>query len=305
MTEAEAAYRSGFVAVVGRPSAGKSSLINAALGQSVAPVSPRPQTTRRRQLGLLTLPHAQVILVDTPGIHHPRDRLGERMNAVAREAIADADVVMPVFDLSSAPGPDDRLTAERVQACRTSQPVLLALNKSDLVHPVDLSTQAAAYAALLPEAEAWAVSATRGDACSSLLDRLVALLPPGPQYYPAEEVTLTYERDLAGELIRAAAMSLLHGEIPHSLAVTVEEFKERSEERAYISAVLFVERESQKAIVIGRHGNMIRDIGSKARKMIEDMSGRQVYLDLRVKVLRAWRQSEGALQQFGYLTHEQ
>jgi GTP-binding protein Era len=305
MTTAEPGFRSGLVAVVGRPSTGKSSLINAALGQPVAPVSPRPQTTRRRQLGILTLPHAQVILVDTPGIHTPHDRLGERMNAVARDVISDADVAMLVFDLSASPSADDELAVERVRASSGSHPVLLALNKSDLVDPADLSTQAAAYAALLPEAEAWAVSATRGNGCPSLLERLVALLPLGPQYYPAEELTLTYERDLAGELIRAAAMSLLHGEVPHSVAVEVEEYKERSEERAYVSAVLFVERESQKAIVIGRHGRMIHEIGTKARKLIEDMSGRQIYLDLRVKVLRGWRQSEGALQQFGYLSHEQ
>jgi GTP-binding protein Era len=227
------------------------------------------------------------------------------MNAVARDVIADADVVMLVFDLSSTPGADDELAAERVRALPAPHPTLLALNKSDLVNPADLSAQAAAYAALLPEAEAWAVSATRGDGCASLFKRLVALLPPGPQYYSADELTPTYERDLAGELIRAAAMSLLHGEVPHSVAVEVEEYKERSEERAYVSAVLFVERESQKAIVIGRHGRMIHEIGIKARKLIEDMSGRQIYLDLRVKVLRGWRQSEGALQQFGYLSHEQ
>ncbi|MCX6069594.1 MAG: GTPase Era [Chloroflexi bacterium] len=305
MTTADPAFRSGFVAIVGRPSTGKSSLINAALGQPVAPVSPRPQTTRRRQLGILTLPHAQVILVDTPGIHTPHDRLGERMNAVARDMITDTDVVMLVFDLSASPSADDGLAVERVRASSGSHPILLALNKSDLVDPADLSAQAAAYAALLPEAEAWAVSATRGDGCSSLIERLVAMLPFGPQYYPAEELTPTYERDLAGELIRAAAMSLLHGEVPHSVAVEVEEFKERSEERAYVSAVLFVERESQKAIVIGRHGRMIHEIGTKSRKLIEEMSGRQIYLDLRVKVLRGWRQSEGALQQFGYLSHEQ
>jgi GTP-binding protein Era len=305
MTKEEPAFRSGFVAVVGRPSTGKSSLINAALGQPVAAVSPRPQTTRRRQLGILTLPHAQVILADTPGIHTPQDRLGERMNSVTRDVISDADVVLVVFDLSSIPSADDELAAERVRALSASHPVLLALNKSDLVHPAALASQAAAYAALLPEAEAWAVSATRGDACPGLFERLQALLPLGPQYYPAEELTPTYERDLAGELIRAAAMSLLHGEVPHSLAVVVEEFKERSDDRAYVSAILYVERESQKAIVIGRHGRMVHEIGIKGRKLIEEMSGRQIYLDLRVKVLRGWRKSEGALQQFGYLSHEQ
>jgi len=304
MSTAQLPFRSGFVAVVGRPSTGKSSLINTALGQPVAPVSPRAQTTRRRQLGILTLPHAQVIFVDTPGLHAPHDRLGERMNAVARDVITDADVVLVVFDLSSPPAADDERAAERLHSLPTGKPVLLALNKVDLVKPADLTRQASAYGALFPEAEAWAVSATRGDACASLFERLVGLLPVGPQFYPAEELTPTYERDLAGELIRAAAMSLLHGEVPHSLAVVVEEYKERSDERAYISAVLYVERESQKAIVIGQHGRMVRDIGSLARRKIEEMSGRQVYLDVRVKVLRGWRQSEGALREFGYLTHD-
>lgn len=304
MSDADASYRSGFVAVVGRPSTGKSSLINAALGQLVAPVSPRPQTTRQRQLGILTLPHAQLILVDTPGIHPPRDRLGERMNAASREAIADSDVVLLVFDLSAGPGPEDQLAAERVASAAPGRPILLALNKLDRVAPSDLSAQVAAYVALLPEAEPWAVSATEGLGCADLIERLAALLPEGPQYYPAEELTMTYERDLAGELIRAAAMSLLHGEVPHSLAVRMEEYKERPEERAYISAVLFVEHESQKAIVIGRRGSMIQQIGSRARQWIEQMSGRQVYLDLRVKILRGWRQSEVALHQLGYIRHE-
>lgn len=304
MTTTPQPFHSGFVAVVGRPSTGKSSLINAALGQPVAPVSPRPQTTRRRQLGILTQPQAQVVFVDTPGIHAPHDRLGERMNAVARDVLNDADVVLVVFDLSSPPSADDERAAERIRTSPAARPVLLALNKVDLVRPADLTRQASAYCALFPEAEAWAVSATRGDACPRLFERLVGLLPFGPQYYPAEELTPTYERDLAGELIRAAAMSLLHGEVPHSLAVVVEEYKERSDERAYISAILYVERESQKAIVIGQRGQMVREIGTLARRKIEEMSGRQVYLDLRVKVLRGWRQSEGALREFGYLSHD-
>jgi GTPase len=299
-----APHRSGFVAVVGRPSTGKSSLLNAALGQLVAPVSPRPQTTRRRQLGILTRPQAQIVFVDTPGIHAPHDRLGERMNAIARDTLNDADVALVVFDLSAPPGADDERAAERVRTSFAGKPVLLALNKADLVRPEDLAERVSAHCRLLPEAEAWAVSATRGDACASLFDRLEALMPEGPQYYPADELTQTCERDLAGELIRAAAMSLLHGELPHSVAVNIESFTERGDDRATITAVLYVERESQKAIVIGRHGQMVREIGTLARRKVEEMSGRQVYLDLRVKVLRGWRQDEAALRQFGYLPYE-
>ena len=299
-----APHRSGFVAVVGRPSTGKSSLLNAALGQLVAPVSPRPQTTRRRQLGILTRPQAQIVFVDTPGIHAPHDRLGERMNAIARDTLNDADVALVVFDLSAAPGADDERAAERVRTSFAGKPVLLALNKVDLVRSQDLAERVAAYCRLLPEAEAWAVSATRGDACAVLFERLEALIPAGPQYYPPDELTQTYERDLAGEFVRAAAMSLLHGELPHSVAVSVESYTERGDDRATITAMLYVERESQKAIVIGRHGQMVREIGTLARRKIEEMSGRQVYLDLRVKVLRGWRQDEAALRQFGYLPHE-
>lgn len=293
-------HRSGFVAVVGRPSTGKSSLLNTALGQLVAPVSPRPQTTRRRQLGILTRPHAQIIFVDTPGMHVPHDRLGERMNAIARESLADAEAVLVVFDLSAAPGPEDERAAERVRTL-TSRPVLMALNKADLVRPADLAERVAAYGRLLPQAAAWVVSATRGDACADLFDHLEALLPEGPQYFPPDELTQTYERDLAAELIRAAAMSLLHGEMPHSVAALVESYNERSDRHTSVRAVLYVERESQKAIVIGRGGSMVREIGTLARRRIEEMSGREVYLDLRVKVLKGWRQSEDALRHLGYL----
>lgn len=300
----EPSHRSGFVAVVGRPSAGKSSLLNAALGQLVAPVSPRPQTTRRRQLGILTRPHAQIIFVDTPGIHAPHDRLGERMNAIAREALADADAILVVFDLSAPPEADDERAAERVRTFVAGKPVLLALNKVDLVPPAEVGPRVAAYGRLLPQAEAWVVSATRGDGCPGLFDDLEARLPPGPQYYPPDELTQTYERDLAAELIRAAAMSLLHGPMPHSVASLVESYTERGPDRASIRAVLYVERESQKAIVIGQGGRMVREIGTLARRRIEQMSGREVYLDLRVKVLKGWRQSEAALRHLGYLPHE-
>jgi GTP-binding protein Era len=293
-------HRSGFVAVVGRPSTGKSSLLNTALGQLVAPVSPRPQTTRRRQLGILTRPHAQIIFVDTPGMHVPHDRLGERMNAIARESLADAEAVLVVFDLSAAPGPEDERAAERVRTL-TTRPVLMALNKADLVRPADLAERVAAYGRLLPQAAAWVVSATRGDACTDLFDHLEALLPEGPQYFPPDELTQTYERDLASELIRAAAMSLLHGEMPHSVAALVESYNERSDRHTSVRAVLYVERESQKAIVIGRGGSMVREIGTLARRRIEEMSGREVYLDLRVKVLKGWRQNEDALRHLGYL----
>ncbi len=295
-----AGHRSGFVAVAGRPSVGKSTLINAYLGQTVAPVSPRPQTTRRRQLGILTLPEAQVIFIDTPGIHLPRHRLGERMNAEAEAALRDADVLLVIGDLREPPTPEDERVAGAVSALTPSPPLVLALNKLDAVPASILPERAEQFRRLLPQAEPYAVSATRGDGRQALLDRLIALLPEGPRYYPEDEITDRYERDLAAELIRAAAMHLLRDEVPYGIVVEVHEYRERDEKGAYISATLYVEKESHKAIVIGRGGAMLKQIGSEARRQIEAMSGRRVFLELRVKVLPGWRNDERLLRRFGF-----
>jgi GTP-binding protein Era len=293
-------HRSGFVAVVGRPSVGKSTLINALLGQSIAPTSHRPQTTRRRQLGILTRPDAQVIFVDTPGIHQPQDRLGRWMLDDAAAALGDADVVLVIFDLTRPPNREDEQVAQAVRGLAGPPPIVLALNKVDEV-PVDrLPERRAAFLTLLPDREACFVSALRGDGRGELLERILALLPLGPRYYPADQVTDLFEREIAGELVRAAAMRLLRAEVPYGITTRVEEFRERGEEGAYIGITLYVERESHKPIVIGKGGTMLRRIGTEARKEIEAMSGRRVYLDLRVKVAAGWRDDEEALQQFGF-----
>ncbi|MEW6567098.1 MAG: GTPase Era [Chloroflexota bacterium] len=293
-------HHSGFVTVAGRPSVGKSTLINAYLGQTVAPVSPRPQTTRRRQLGILTLPHAQVIFVDTPGIHLPLHRLGEKMNAAAQEALRDADVLLVIVDLTEPPTAEDERVAEVVGGLNPLLPVLLALNKIDAASPDTLPSRAEEFRRLLPQAEPIAVSATHGAGRQALLDRLIALLPVGPRYYPEGEVTDLYERDIAAELIRAAAMHLLRDEVPYGIAVEVNEFQERGDEGAYLAATLNVEKESHKGIVIGKGGAMLKQIGSEARRQIEAMSGRRVYLDIRVRVLSGWRDNERLLRRFGF-----
>lgn len=295
-------FRSGFVAVVGRPSVGKSTLLNAFLGQPLAPVSPRAQTTRRRLLGILHLPQAQVIFIDTPGLHTPRHKLGRHMNAEALEALRDADVVLAVFDVASSPSEEDRQAAVWIRGGRADRPVVAALNKVDAVPEAGLQARATAYFAMLPEAEPIALSALRGDGREALLQRLVDLLPEGPPYFPETSITQTFERDLAADLIRASALQLLRDEVPHSLAVRVEEFKERGESGAYVAATLLVERESHKGIVIGKNGSMLKELGTSARKAIESMSGRKVYLDLRVKVLPGWRNDETALHRLGYDT---
>lgn len=295
-------HRSGFVAVIGRPNVGKSTLVNRYLGQSVAPVSPRPQTTRRRQLGILTLPAAQVIFIDTPGIHSPHNRLGEYMNTAATIILNDADLLLPIFDISAEPGEDDMMVVERLAQMQSPPPILVVLNKTDQVSEEQLSARQTAYTDMLPAAASFTISATTGENCPELLAELVARLPEGPRFYDAEEITDTFERDIAADLIRSAALHLLRNEVPYSIAVRIDEYKERGDRGAYIEATIFVERNSQKGIVIGKQGSMLREIGKLARQEIEGMSGRKVFLSLHVKVLPKWRNDPEALIRFGYST---
>ncbi|MFQ5942150.1 MAG: GTPase Era [Anaerolineales bacterium] len=293
-------HRSGFVAVSGRPNVGKSTLLNAILAQDVLPVSPKPQTTRVRQLAILTTRDAQAIFVDTPGIHRPRNRLGQYMNSVASHALEDADVILCVFDVHEAPKAGDRLVAEAVIERAAETATIAAMNKMDLVRPEHLQANWDAYQALLPAAIPVGVSATRGDNLELLTQEIMDQLPAGPQYYSDSEITDAYERDIAADLIRSAALALLRHEVPHSLAVQADEYAERGDRGAYISATIYVERESQKGIVIGKRGSMLREIGKAARESIEQMSSRKVYLDLRVKVWPGWRDDRNALRELGY-----
>ncbi|NPA05887.1 MAG: GTPase Era [Chloroflexi bacterium] len=293
-------FRSGFVAVAGRPNVGKSTLINALLGQKVAAVSPKPQTTRRRQLGILTTEQGQIIFIDTPGIHRPLHKLGHSLNYEAEQALEEADVVLFMVDASQWPGPEDQMVAENIQRLAPSTPVLLALNKADLVEPSARPAREERYHALLPRAETLWISALTGENLDALRTRLLELLPEGPPYYDPDQITDLYERDIAADLIREAALLHLRDEVPHSIAVRIDEYKERGETGAYIAATLFVERESQKGIVIGKGGSMLKKIGTTARQAIEAMSGRKVFLDLRVKVRKNWRNDEAILRQFGF-----
>jgi len=292
--------RAGFVAVIGRPNAGKSTLINSLLGQKIAAVSPRPQTTRQRQLGILTLPEAQIVFIDTPGIHHARHTLGRAMNAIAQEALQEADVIVWIVDVSQPPTDEDEMIAAQLKAKSVHQPVILALNKIDFLQGDQLAMRQSEFTELLPGLIPIPISALGGFGLETLQQVILQKLPAGEPFYPPEQITDFYERQIAADLIREAALEYLRDEVPHALAVRIDEYQERENQAAFISATLFVEKESQKGIVIGRGGEMLKRIGARARNSIEEMCGRRVFLELRVKVSKNWRNNPRVLRQMGY-----
>ncbi len=294
-------FRSAFVAIIGRPNVGKSTLVNALLGQKIAAVSPKPQTTRKRQLGILTTDHAQLVFVDTPGIHSPRHKLGTFLNQEAEEALEGVDVILWLVEIQARPQEEDKLIASLLSRLRRRIPVVLAANKIDLVGEDVLNARIQAYLDLLKrEAQVVSISATENRYLDRLLELLISLAPVRPPEYDEEQVTDSYERDIAADLIREACLLSLRDEVPHGVGVRIDEFAERENGMLYIAATIFVERQSQKGIVIGEGGKMLKQIGSSARKEIEEMGGRQVFLELRVKVLKDWRNNEEALRRLGY-----
>jgi GTPase len=293
-------FHSGFIAILGKPNTGKSTLINKLLGQKIAAVSPRPQTTRRRQLGILTRETGQLVFVDTPGMHAPRHKLGEYLNQEAEDALEGADVVLFLVDTSQEPDEDDQRIASLLASMRRKPEVVLGLNKIDLVAPEVLEKRREAYQAIIPNAEGAAFSAVTGQGLEELQEKLERRLPIREAEFPDDQLTDLYEREIAADLIREAALVALRDEVPHGLNVRIDEFKERSEEMVYIHATIFVERESQKGIVIGEGGKMLKRIGTAARQEIERMGGRRVFLELRAKVEKDWRNREEVLRRFGY-----
>jgi len=294
------AYKAGFVAVMGRPNVGKSTLINALLQQKIAAVSPRPQTTRKRQMGILTTDQVQAIFVDTPGFHKPLHKLGENMNKEAIDALQECDAILFVVDASQPPQAEDQMLASQLRAAGRPVPTLLALNKVDSVEAEALQANQTAFEDLLSGIESLPISATRGDNLDRLIQILTDWLPEGPAFFPEDQITDLYERDIAADLIREAALNLLRDEVPHGVAIRIDQFLERDDSGAYIEATLFVERESHKGIVIGQNGSMLKKIGTTARLAFEEASGRKIFLRLRVKVRKNWRNDEKVLRSFGF-----
>ena len=298
MNETVKHYKSGFVAVVGRPNVGKSTLLNQIIGQKIAIVSDTPQTTRNRILGILTLPDAQILFLDTPGILKPQHKLGEYMVNSARSALREVDLILFVSDVTESVGPGERFILDMLKQEQT--PVILVLNKVDLVAKDKLLPIISQYSAFRDFAAIVPVSALAGSNVDRLLSVIKDLLPEGPQYYPEDEVTDQPERVVAAEFIREKIFRLTREEIPHSTAVEVEEMKTRPNGDVFLRATIYVERESQKGIIIGAKGAMLKEIGQQARLDMENIFGSRFFVDLWVKVKNDWRNKEGSLRMFGY-----
>ena len=291
-------YKSGFVAIVGRPNVGKSTLLNRIVGQKIAIMSDKSQTTRNKIQGVYTTDEAQIVFIDTPGIHKPKHRLGDFMVATAYSAMREVDIVMFMVSADMKRGRGDDLIIERLE--QSSVPVYLVINKIDTIHPDELLEIIDDYSKQMDFAEIVPISATEGNNFERLMETLVAQMPEGPQYFPEDQVTDHPERFIVSELIREKVLFFTRDEVPHSVAVTIESMKRNENNKIEIQATFFVERDSQKGIIIGKGGKMLKLIGTKARLDIENLLGSKVYLELWVKVQKDWRDKKTHLTDFGY-----
>ncbi len=295
-------HKSGFVALIGRPNVGKSTLLNRLVGEKVAIVSSKPQTTRNRLRGILTEPDYQIVFVDTPGIHQkPPHRINEIMIKDAVAAIPDADVILFVVDVAVYPRSEDAYIADLLRAHAGASPVIFTLNKVDRLDLARAEARIKAFWALLPDyADSMPVSALEGTNVDALLDHILMHLPEGPRYYPGGQITDQAERQIAAELIREALFRYTHQEIPHSAAVLVEDYHSQENGVFRVGARIWVDRPSQKPIVIGRQGQKLKQIGIAARRELERFIGGQVFLDLWVKVKPGWRDDMARLRELGH-----
>ncbi|EMF0425937.1 GTPase Era [Enterococcus hirae] len=295
-------HKSGFVAIVGRPNVGKSTLLNRIVGQKIAIMSDKAQTTRNKIQGVYTTPEAQLIFIDTPGIHKPKHRLGDFMVESAYSALREVDAVLFMISADQKRGRGDDFIIERLK--NVQSPVYLIINKIDKVHPDELLGIIEDYSAQMPFAQVVPISATEGNNVDRLMEVLIAEMPEGPQYFPDDQVTDHPEYFIVSELIREKVLFLTRDEVPHSVAVVVDSMKRNENDKIQIQATIIVERDSQKGIIIGKGGKMLKEIGTKARKDIEDLLGDKVFLELWVKVQKDWRDKRVYLQDFGYRKEE-
>jgi len=292
-------FRSGFVALIGRPNVGKSTLMNHIVGQKVAIMSDKPQTTRNKIRGVHTSDRGQIIFLDTPGIHKPHSKLGEVLVKTAQNALQEVDLVLFLIDAEEGYGPGDQFIMDHLKEVQT--PVFLVVNKIDRVHPDGLLPLIDRYRKELSFAEVVPISALMGNNTQTLIDLILNHLPEGPQYYPSDQVTDHPERFIVAELIREKVLQLTREEVPHSVAVIIEEMKKReNKDLVDVRATIYTERPSQKGILIGKKGSLLKEVGTRAREEIERLLGTRIYLDLWVKVKKDWRNEEFLLKQFGY-----
>ena len=291
-------FKSGFVAIVGRPNVGKSTFMNYVLGQKIAIMSDKAQTTRNKIQGVYTKDNAQIVFLDTPGIHKPKHELGEFMVKSAYSALKEVDAVLFMVNVSEKRGPGDDFIIEKLKGIKT--PIFLVLNKIDLVTPEVLLKRVESYKDALDFAGVFPISVLQGNNVNELMEALINALPEGPQYYPADQITDHPEYFVVSELIREKILQLTQEEIPHSVAVTVDKMQKDEFDKVHVYANIIVERKSQKGIIIGKGGRLLKEIGTRARRDIQQLLGNKVYLELWVKVEKDWRKRKSNLQEYGY-----
>ncbi|ACX64050.1 GTP-binding protein Era [Paenibacillus sp. cl141a] len=291
-------FKSGFVAIIGRPNVGKSTLMNQVIGQKIAIMSDKPQTTRNKIHGVYTTPDSQVVFLDTPGIHKRQSKLGDYMNQTALSTLGEVEAALFLVDASEGIGGGDRYIAEQLQKIKT--PIILVMNKIDKIEPPALLPLIEQYRKLHDFAEIVPISAKLGSNVNTLLEQIQKYLPPGPQYYPEDQVTDHPEQFVCAELIREKILHMTREEVPHSIAVTIEDMRVEENGTVYISAVIFVERDSQKGIIIGKQGALLKEVGRQARQDIQRLLGSKIFLELWVKVKKDWRNQERVLRDLGF-----
>ena len=295
-------HKSGFVAIVGRPNVGKSTLLNRVVGQKIAIMSDKAQTTRNKIQGVYTTDDAQLIFIDTPGIHKPKHRLGDFMVETAYSALREVDVTLFMISPDQKRGKGDDFIIERLRQSQT--PVFLVINKIDKVHPDALLAIIEDYSSQMDFAEIVPISATEGNNFETLMKLLIDEMPEGPQYFPEDQITDHPEYFIVSELVREKVLLLTRDEVPHSVAVVVDSMKRDHNDKVHIQATIIVERDSQKGIIIGKGGKMLKQIGTKARLDIEHLLDDKVFLELWVKVQKDWRDKQTFLTDYGYRKDE-